>query len=96
MQTTDNDQLTIRLCEGRFVSHHDVTIGVEFGSRIVAVGPPANAEYGINNPVAVAAKTASKPQKEQRQKHMKVCRKPDGVRADCVAVVMGHRWSRDV
>ncbi|KUI67041.1 Ras-related protein RABB1b [Cytospora mali] len=26
--------LTIRLCEGRFVQHHDVTIGVEFGSRI--------------------------------------------------------------
>ncbi|KAK4130923.1 hypothetical protein BT67DRAFT_464722 [Trichocladium antarcticum] len=32
--------LTIRLCEGRFVTHHDVTIGVEFGSRIVSVGPP--------------------------------------------------------
>jgi len=32
--------LTIRLCEGRFVTHHDVTIGVEFGSRIVPVGPP--------------------------------------------------------
>ncbi|GAO17675.1 hypothetical protein UVI_02058520 [Ustilaginoidea virens] len=27
--------LTIRLCEGRFSPHHDVTIGVEFGSRIV-------------------------------------------------------------
>ncbi len=27
-------------CEGRFVAHHDVTIGVEFGSRIVPVGPP--------------------------------------------------------
>ncbi|CRK38761.1 hypothetical protein BN1723_004469 [Verticillium longisporum] len=26
--------LTIRLCEGRFSPHHDVTIGVEFGSRI--------------------------------------------------------------
>lgn len=34
--------LTIRLCEGRFVTHHDVTIGVEFGSRIVPVGPPKN------------------------------------------------------
>lgn len=34
--------LTIRLCEGRFVQHHDVTIGVEFGSRIVPVGAPAN------------------------------------------------------
>ncbi|KAL2117053.1 hypothetical protein VTJ04DRAFT_9221 [Mycothermus thermophilus] len=32
--------LTIRLCEGRFVTHHDVTIGVEFGSRVVPVGPP--------------------------------------------------------
>ncbi len=37
--------LTIRLCEGRFVSHHDVTIGVEFGSRIVPVGPPHNRAY---------------------------------------------------
>jgi Ras-related protein Rab-2A len=42
--------LTIRLCEGRFVQHHDVTIGVEFGSRIVPVGPPASLELGINNP----------------------------------------------
>ena len=32
--------LTIRLCEGRFSPQHDVTIGVEFGSRIVPVGPP--------------------------------------------------------
>ncbi|ATY63361.1 secretion related GTPase [Cordyceps militaris] len=32
--------LTIRLCEGRFSPHHDVTIGVEFGSRMVPVGPP--------------------------------------------------------
>ncbi|KAI4183402.1 MAG: hypothetical protein L6R41_005407 [Letrouitia leprolyta] len=36
---TGKSSLTIRLCEGRFVPHHDVTIGVEFGSRIVAVGP---------------------------------------------------------
>ncbi|KAI1245485.1 hypothetical protein MGN70_012375 [Eutypa lata] len=34
--------LTIRLCEGRFSAQHDVTIGVEFGSRIVPVGPPHN------------------------------------------------------
>ena len=39
--------LTIRLCEGRFVAHHDVTIGVEFGSRIVPVGPP----HSRDNPV---------------------------------------------
>jgi len=44
--------LTIRLCEGRFVAHHDVTIGVEFGSRIVSVGPPASLELGINNPIS--------------------------------------------
>ncbi|KAL9046998.1 MAG: hypothetical protein Q9214_000315 [Letrouitia sp. 1 TL-2023] len=37
---TGKSSLTIRLCEGRFVQHHDVTIGVEFGSRIVSVGPP--------------------------------------------------------
>lgn len=42
--------LTIRLCEGRFVSQHDVTIGVEFGSRIVPVGPPASRRLGINDP----------------------------------------------
>ena len=34
--------LTVRLCEGRFSNTHDVTIGVEFGSRIVPVGPPAS------------------------------------------------------
>lgn len=34
--------MTIRLCEGRFSPTHDVTIGVEFGSRIVPVGPPAS------------------------------------------------------
>jgi len=32
--------LTVRLCEGRWSPQHDVTIGVEFGSRIVPVGPP--------------------------------------------------------
>lgn len=41
-------QLTIRLCEGRFSPSHDVTIGVEFGSRIVPVGPPASLELGID------------------------------------------------
>ena len=42
--------MTVRLCEGRFSANHDVTIGVEFGSRIVPVGPPANADLGINAP----------------------------------------------
>ncbi|KAI5302310.1 hypothetical protein KEM55_001188, partial [Ascosphaera atra] len=40
--------LTIRLCEGRFSANHDVTIGVECGSRIVPVGPPASAEAGLD------------------------------------------------
>ncbi|WEW61847.1 hypothetical protein PRK78_007344 [Emydomyces testavorans] len=44
---TGKSSLTIRLCEGRFTTTHDVTIGVEFGSRIVPVGPPASDELGI-------------------------------------------------
>ena len=36
---TGKSSLTIRLCEGRFSAQHDVTIGVEFGSRVVSVGP---------------------------------------------------------
>ncbi|GKZ86583.1 Ras-protein Rab-2A [Aspergillus niger] len=43
---TGKSSLTIRLCEGRFSSSHDVTIGVEFGSRIVPVGPPASKALG--------------------------------------------------
>ena len=38
--SNESSQLTIRLCEGRFIAYHDVTIGVEFGSRIVPVGKP--------------------------------------------------------
>jgi len=65
--------LTVRLCEGRFSPHHDVTIGVEFGSRIVPVGPPASHSLNINNPT----KSAQAPQqasqaKQQPQKHMKL------------------------
>ena len=47
--------LTIRLCEGRFVTHHDVTIGVEFGSRIVPVGPP----YSGTSPPSISATQSS-------------------------------------
>ncbi|KIW42835.1 uncharacterized protein PV06_06344 [Exophiala oligosperma] len=47
---TGKSSLTIRLCEGRFSASHDVTIGVEFGSRIVPVGPPANTSLGIGQP----------------------------------------------
>lgn len=49
--------LTIRLCEGRFSNEHDVTIGVEFGSRIVPVGPPASHALGINDPSAATTST---------------------------------------
>jgi Ras-related protein Rab-2A len=70
----NSGQLTVRLCEGRFSPHHDVTIGVEFGSRIVPVGPPASLELSINNPAkstpqAPAPKDSSK---QQPQKHMKL------------------------
>lgn len=44
----NSSQLTIRLCEGRFTATHDVTIGVEFGSRIVPVGPPASDSLEID------------------------------------------------
>ncbi|KAH8726026.1 GTP-binding protein-like protein RAB2 [Phaeosphaeriaceae sp. PMI808] len=63
--------LTVRLCEGRFSPHHDVTIGVEFGSRIVPVGPPASLALHINNP-SQAAEPAPSPSKQPPQKHMKL------------------------
>ncbi|KAK7755911.1 hypothetical protein SLS62_002198 [Diatrype stigma] len=50
--------LTIRLCEGRFSAQHDVTIGVEFGSRIVPVGPPHN-KAGSAAAIAAAAAASS-------------------------------------
>src|SRR5690349_4389597 len=49
--------LTIRLCEGRFVAHHDVTIGVEFGSRIVPVGPP----HSKDNPLVSSSASTTSP-----------------------------------
>jgi len=68
--------LTIRLCEGRFSPHHDVTIGVEFGSRIVPVGPPASLLYGINNPGGSESDNATIPKAPATsgaaQKHMKL------------------------
>lgn len=50
---TGKSSLTTRLCEGRFSNNHDVTIGVEFGSRIVPVGPPANKDLGAPAPSSV-------------------------------------------
>jgi len=66
--------LTVRLCEGRFSPHHDVTIGVEFGSRIVSVGPPASLALSINNPSAKSTSTSppTSPVRQQEQKHMKL------------------------
>ncbi|KAF2092886.1 GTP-binding protein-like protein RAB2 [Rhizodiscina lignyota] len=64
--------LTIRLCEGRFSPHHDVTIGVEFGSRIVSVGPPASLSLGINAPSTTSQSPTSPAARNAKQKHMKL------------------------
>ncbi|KAI5286488.1 hypothetical protein KEM54_006754 [Ascosphaera aggregata] len=58
---TGKSSLTIRLCEGRFSANHDVTIGVECGSRIVPVGPPASLEMnlGIDQDITQSAATRS-------------------------------------
>ena len=66
--------LGIRLCEGRFVSTHDVTIGVEFGSRIVPVGPPASLSLGINDPTTTSPAAPRKQIDDQdaNQKKMKL------------------------
>lgn len=66
-------QLTIRLCEGRFSPHHDVTIGVEFGSSIVPVGPPASLALGINssNETTDTPGTTGKAD-SAKQKHIKL------------------------
>lgn len=77
--------LTIRLCEGRFVQHHDVTIGVEFGSRIVPVGAPHSSPAASKpGPASSSASPDAPPQPEglpepprqkeppPPQKHMKL------------------------
>lgn len=89
--------LTIRLCEGRFVNSHDVTIGVEFGSRIVPVGPPANAALHINDPSSAPPNgrtsgttspgTQRKVKGDQEQKKMKVGR---FYLMDCVHTGQAH------
>ncbi|KAI0601818.1 secretion-related small GTPase SrgD [Biscogniauxia sp. FL1348] len=65
--------LTIRLCEGRFSPQHDVTIGVEFGSRIVPVGPPHSKQSSnaIPSPTSTAP-TGNSAATAQQQKHMKL------------------------
>jgi len=70
---TGKSSLTIRLCEGRFQNHHDVTIGVEFGSRIVPVGPPADKDLPFTTPADESiAPTSASTSKPERQKHMKL------------------------
>lgn len=59
--------LTIRLCEGRFSPQHDVTIGVEFGSRIVPVGPPHSKTLS-----STPAEGLPEPPRNTPQKHMKL------------------------
>ncbi len=63
---TGKSSLTVRLCEGRFSNSHDVTIGVEFGSRIVPVGPPANASLGINAPTDASIQAKHEDQKKMK------------------------------
>ncbi|POR38083.1 Ras-related protein RABB1b [Tolypocladium paradoxum] len=67
--------LTIRLCEGRFSPHHDVTIGVEFGSRIVPVGPPHSKPPSLFSPDGTAPDGLPEPPRDTSntpQKHMKL------------------------
>ncbi|KAF4556842.1 Ras-like protein 2 [Elsinoe fawcettii] len=70
--------LTIRITEKRFSPMHDVTIGVEFGSCIVPVGPPASLSLDINNPGGastdgtLAASAKSGNASSGPQKHMKL------------------------
>lgn len=56
----------MRLCEGRFSTNHDVTIGVEFGSRIVPVGPPANVGLAINAPAVESSQAKHGEQKKMK------------------------------
>ncbi|EEP78335.1 Rab2B protein [Uncinocarpus reesii 1704] len=68
---TGKSSLTIRLCEGRFTTTHDVTIGVEFGSRVVPVGPPASDALDISfehNTQFLRSKSQSQSQPEATSK----------------------------
>jgi len=78
---TGKSSLTIRLCEGRFSPHHDVTIGVEFGSRIVPVGPPntpaPSAKLSVSRDPSITDLSDGLPEPRRverpvEQKHMKL------------------------
>ncbi|KAI0025259.1 GTP-binding protein-like protein RAB2 [Xylariomycetidae sp. FL0641] len=64
--------LTIRLCEGRFSPQHDVTIGVEFGSRIVPVGPPYSSKHKTSSSAENTTSLPPPPTASSEQKHMKL------------------------
>ena len=72
--STGKSSLTIRLCEDRFTTAHDVTIGVEFGSRIVPVGPPPPSPATTSSSTTGNAKPspAFLPPPPPYQKHMKL------------------------
>ncbi|KAI9792303.1 MAG: hypothetical protein M1816_002528 [Peltula sp. TS41687] len=61
---------------GRFSSAHDVTIGVEFGSRVVPVGPapapPPSSTSTASTSASTSTTSPSSSQQQQRQKHMKL------------------------
>ncbi|TEY40846.1 hypothetical protein BOTCAL_0417g00020 [Botryotinia calthae] len=71
---TGKSSLTIRLCEGRFSPHHDVTIGVEFGSRIIPVGPPNSEGFKPKSNTLDEEPTPqpSATESDVPQKHMKL------------------------
>ncbi|PQE04101.1 GTP-binding rab2 protein [Rutstroemia sp. NJR-2017a BVV2] len=71
---TGKSSLTVRLCEGRFSPHHDVTIGVEFGSRIVPVGPPNSEGFVPKSKTLNGAPNVPKPPADADipQKYMKL------------------------
>ncbi|KAG9241038.1 P-loop containing nucleoside triphosphate hydrolase protein [Calycina marina] len=69
---TGKSSLTIRLCEGRFSPHHDVTIGVEFGSRVVAVGPPNTTIPKLKLAADSGLPEPRQKEPEIEQKHMKL------------------------
>lgn len=84
--------LTIRLCEGRFSPHHDVTIGVEFGSRIVPVGPPhSRTSMPPLGTTTASGATSSDPSQGQNQPGALSNGLPDPPRASSsTAVVQKH------
>ncbi|QSZ32702.1 hypothetical protein DSL72_002281 [Monilinia vaccinii-corymbosi] len=71
---TGKSSLTVRLCEGRFSPHHDVTIGVEFGSRIIPVGPPNSEAFHpqSNRRGEVPASKSAAAESDVPQKYMKL------------------------